>query len=44
MSDDAKQAIIWATTDLIMVSNGSMDEITTRMIAEKAGVGVGLIN
>ncbi|MEK4511377.1 TetR/AcrR family transcriptional regulator [Paenibacillus anaericanus] len=43
-SDEAKQAIIRATTDLIMQSNGNMDEITTRMIAEKAGVGVGLIN
>lgn len=33
-----------AAKELIQSSNGNMNEITTRMIAEKAGVGVGLIN
>jgi len=43
-SDDAKLVIIGAATELIMHSNGDINEITTRMIAEKAGVAVGMIN
>lgn len=43
-SEQAKQTIIEAATELISNSSGNMSDITTRMIAEKAGVGVGLIN
>lgn len=42
--EEAKAAIFKAATELIHASGGNIDEITTRMIAEKAGVGVGLIN
>lgn len=43
-ADEAKKTIIEAATELLMRSSGDINEITTRMIAEKAGVGVGLIN
>lgn len=43
-SDQAKEKIIAVTTQLIENSGGNIDEITTRAIAEKAGVGVGLVN
>ncbi|MHB8129729.1 MAG: TetR/AcrR family transcriptional regulator [Mobilitalea sp.] len=39
-----KEKIIAVTTDLIQSSSGKIEEITTRMIAEQAGVGIGLIN
>ncbi|OBR67956.1 hypothetical protein A7K91_18665 [Paenibacillus oryzae] len=42
--EEAKTAIFNAAMELIHASEGNVDEITTRMIAEKAGVGVGLIN
>ncbi len=42
--DDIKNRIIVATTELIAASNGNVDEITTRAIAERVQVGVGLIN
>lgn len=43
-SDQAKEKIIAVTTQLIESSGGNIDEITTRAIADKAGVGVGLVN
>jgi AcrR family transcriptional regulator len=43
-SDEVKEKIISITTDLIMKGEGNIDEITTRTIAEKADIGVGLIN
>jgi len=43
-SDQAKEIIISKTIELIENSTGNIDEITTRTIAEKANVGVGLIN
>lgn len=43
-SDQAKEIIISKTIELIEKSTGNIDEITTRTIAEKANVGVGLIN
>lgn len=39
-----KNRIIEATTELIEAHNGSMKDITARMIAAKADVGLGLIN
>lgn len=39
-----KEKIIEATIDLIENSNGEVNNITIRKIAEVAGVGVGLIN
>lgn len=39
-----KEAMIQAATQLIEQSSGNIAEITTRAIAEKAGVGIGLIN
>lgn len=42
--DDLKERLMLVTTDLIQASNGNMEEITTRMITEKAKVGIGLIN
>jgi Transcriptional regulator len=36
--------IIEVTTGLIQGSSGNINEITIRMIAEQAGIGVGLIN
>lgn len=43
-SQEAREKIIKATIELIEESAGNIDEITTRTIAEKAGVGIGLIN
>lgn len=43
-SDNVKEAIIAATIDLIVNSDGNIDEITTRIIAYKANTSVGLIN
>src|SRR5690349_3542309 len=42
--DEARAAIMNAAQELIQTSDGKIEEITTRMIAEKAGVGTGLIN
>lgn len=39
-----KEHIIQVTTELIQQSSGNIAEITTREIAQKAGVGIGLIN
>lgn len=42
--EDVKEAIIDATTKLIQESNGDVDSITARAIAEKSEVALGLIN
>lgn len=39
-----KEEIIRATTDLIQEYNGDVNKITLRIISERAGVGLGLIN
>lgn len=39
-----KENIIHVTTELIQQSSGNISEITTREIANKANVGIGLIN
>ena len=39
-----KEAIIYATTELIQECNGDVNKITLRKISERAGVGLGLIN
>ena len=41
---NVKEHIISVTTELIQQSNGNITDITTRDIASKANVGVGLIN
>ncbi|WP_165919306.1 TetR/AcrR family transcriptional regulator [Kineothrix alysoides] len=43
-SSDIKESIITAATGLIQQSSGNISEITTRAIAGKANVGIGLIN
>ncbi len=43
-ADDIKEKLIDVTTKLITESAGDIDSITTRMIAKKANVGVGLVN
>ncbi len=43
-TNDIKENIISVTTELIEESNGNIKDITARAIAEKAGVGLGLIN
>lgn len=43
-STEVKEKIIEAAIALIQEGNGNSDEITTRAIAEKASVGIGLIN
>ena len=43
-SNDIKETIIHATTELIEQSAGDIKTITTRAIAEKSGVALGLIN
>lgn len=43
-SEDVRQKIIDVTIDLINNSDGAIEAITTRAIAEKASIGVGLIN
>ena len=40
----AKETIINVTTELIETSGGDVNQITSRRIAERAGVGLGLIN
>ncbi len=41
---NAKENIIKVTTELIEQNNGNIENITARTIAQKAGVGLGLIN
>ncbi len=41
---NAKEKILQAAMELIRVSAGDINTITIRAIAEKAGIGVGLIN
>jgi AcrR family transcriptional regulator len=41
---NVKENIIKVTTELIEQNNGNISSITARMIAQKAGVGLGLIN
>lgn len=43
-AEEIKEKIIQVTTELITESDGNAEKITTRAIAEKAQVGVGLIN
>lgn len=43
-SEQVKENIIEATIDLLKKSNGNINNITIRDIAEKVGVGTGLIN
>lgn len=43
-SEDMKERIIRAATELIEEGSGKAEKITTRMIADKAGIGVGLIH
>lgn len=42
--EEAKEAIINATTELIEQSNGNINAITARAIADKSKVALGLIN
>ena len=41
---EIKDRIIKTTTQLIEQYNGDLDQITSRLIAEKAGIGLGSIN
>lgn len=43
-NEGVKNRIIEVTTELIGQYNGDVKSITARMIAEKAGIGLGLIN
>ena len=43
-NENVKNRMIKVTTDLIEQYNGNTRSITARMIAEKAGIGLGLIN
>ena len=43
-SDDTKESIIRETIRRIEASNGRVEEVTIRAIAQGAGVGVGLVN
>lgn len=43
-SKNVKEVIIGVTTELIQENNGNITRITSRKIAERAGVGLGLIN
>lgn len=42
--DNSKEAIIYATTQLVQECNGDVSKITLRKISERANVGLGLIN
>ncbi len=42
--EEVKETIITATTELIEQSSGDINAITTRAIADKSGVALGLIN
>ena len=44
MKKNVKERIIEVTTGLIEQYNGDTKRITARMIAEQAGIGLGLIN
>lgn len=43
-TEAVKERIITSTTELIVQNNGEVKNITARMIAQRAGVGLGLIN
>jgi AcrR family transcriptional regulator len=43
-AEEMKERIIRSTIELIEQGNGNIGEITTRMIAEKAGIGISLIH
>lgn len=43
-SELAKEKIIEVTIDLIQNANGEIHKVTTRAIAKRAGIGVGLVN
>lgn len=43
-SDNIKERIISAATELIIINNGDIDNISTRSIAQKAGSNAALIN
>ena len=43
-SNDIKEIIITSTIELIEQSNGDIKKITSRSIAEKSGIALGLIN
>ena len=43
-TSDVKERMIRATSSLITNGEGNIEDITTRMIAEKANIGIGLIN
>lgn len=43
-NDNLKEAIIYATTELIQELGGDISKITLRKISERANVGLGLIN
>lgn len=43
-NSNVKNHIIEVTTELIEQNNGNIKDITARMIAEKANIGLGLIN
>ncbi len=44
MADSVKEKLIMVTIELITGGGGNIEDITTRAIAQKAGVGVGLVN
>ena len=41
---ETKEKILKVTTDLILERDGDIDGVTIRMIAGKAGIGIGLVN
>lgn len=43
-AEEMKERIIRSTIELIEQGNGNIGEITTRMIAEKAGIGISLLH
>lgn len=43
-NEGVKNRIVEVTTELIEQYNGNLNSVTTRMIAEEAGIGLGLIN
>lgn len=43
-SETVKEKIIGTTIGLLQSGNGNIEDITIRQIAEKSGVGIGLIN
>ena len=43
-NDEVKKSIIKATIEIIETSDGDINKITARKIADKSGVALGLIN